>query len=162
MTSQSSSSPQLSDTEDHSSPPIQNPNSIDHSLDAIENQLSSLSFTTALDDRNNGDESVPENDGESSFVWRNDDDVEEGGGGGGGMLESPSSSGYAGEIGSDSSNDDDDGIKEVREDNGDDREEANAELIRGKQRSDEVIFMKLLVYRFICGRMQCVVILFLL
>ncbi|PWA88841.1 Vacuolar fusion protein MON1 [Artemisia annua] len=54
------------------------------------------------------------------------------------MLESPSSSGYDGEIGSDSS-DDDDGIKEVvrdKSDNGD-GEEANAELIRGKRRSDE-------------------------
>ncbi|KAK9058597.1 hypothetical protein SSX86_023439 [Deinandra increscens subsp. villosa] len=139
-----------------------NANSIDNSLDAIENQLSSISFNTPIDERtapsddhHHESESLSETAmnsiGESSSsrrsgLWTSNLEVEveaevDGG------LASPSSSGYAGERGSSGSVTSGSGIDVVREvrDNGssmgDDGavvlDSSEAQWIRGKRHADE-------------------------
>nr|XP_043610430.1 vacuolar fusion protein MON1 homolog [Erigeron canadensis] len=132
----------------------QNPNSIDTSLDAIENQLSSISFHSPTDSgpefgTENASISIGESSGMGSGLWKinnnNDNNLE-------GEEErgnvSPNSSGYAGERGSSVSlSSGTDGIKEIFDNNGfDDHDDEDgvvavdsekAERIHGKRHADE-------------------------
>lgn len=171
MTSDSSSSSQSSDEESTDQKPNSdvNINSIDTSLDAIENQLSSIALNTEITSPSSDHhhESVSEINteigienrriGEStsskgSGLWRSDLEVEVEGDVDGGLA-SPSSSGYAGErgssgsVGSVTSGSGTDGIREVRDNGlGDDDgvvavDSTQTEWIRGKRHANEVIVL---------------------